>query len=354
MPEAAPMMSRSLASRGAGIGNLVGGVLGGAAAGFSAVFGAGEEQDDEGYGGGGAQDEPGQLIAGRDLLDYGALQLHRADHPHRGRLRRVETRTLYERWAVEEITTDIIFQCISAATGAARTLEHAAPPPGYHWIEDDSGFDYAYVSDAPVDVLSDGKMTSLAVTAHAIAPTPRYVSVPRETQEVFRIVAVRSPLDAPLLPGPVDVYLAGKFVLTSTMDLTPPRGRFELGLGVEQAIKIARNVDFQEDTSGLIKRSHELTHTIRIEVANNLADAAVIEIRERVPIKTEGDDDIEVEIGEVHPAWEEYEQHEPWPLQGGRLWKVEVAAAAKRTLTATWLARIPSQHELIGGNRRES
>ena len=41
------------------------------------------------------------------------------------------------------------------------------------------------------------------------------------------------------------------------------------------------------------------------------------------------------------------------PLEGGRVWKVEVGAGAKRELRATWSIRIPQSQELVGGNRRE-
>lgn len=359
-PAGPPMMLETRARKSAGLGNLVGGVLGGAAAGVAAgataLFrggsGGGDDADafalEESEGGA----DPG-IVAGRDLLDYGSLQLAGPAASHRGKLRRVDSRILYERWAVERVAIDVIQIQIAEAERAAEALEQQAPPAGHRWAESEQGFDYAFLADAPVDIESTERLTSIAVASQAAEVTPRYVSVPRETQDVFRIVAVRNPLEAPLLPGPADVYTAGKFALTSPVELTPPRGRVELGLGVEQAIKIARNVHFEEDTSGLIKRSHELVHEIQIDVSNHLQRTATVEIRERVPTTREGDEDVTVEEREVVPPWEEYEQDRS-PLEGGRVWKVEVPPGGERKLQATWVARIPSQHELVGGNRRES
>lgn len=359
-PPGPPMMLETRARKSSGLGNLVGGVLGGAAAGVAAgataLFGS--------SGGGGNDtdafalqegDEAGAdlgIVAGRDLLDYGSLQLAAPADSHRGKLRRVDTRILYERWAVERVAVDVIQIQIAEAERAAEALEQQDPPAGHCWAESEEGFDYAFLADAPVDIESAGRLTSIAVASQPAEITPRYVSVPRETQDVFRIVAVRNPLEAPLLPGPADVYTAGKFALTSPVELTPPRGRVELGLGVEQAIKIARNIHFEEDTSGLIKRSHELVHKIEIDVSNHLQRTATVEIRERVPTTREGDEDVTVEEREVVPPWEEYEQDRS-PLEGGRVWKVEVPPGGERKLEATWVARIPSQHELVGGNRRE-
>ncbi|MBL4684592.1 MAG: DUF4139 domain-containing protein, partial [Nannocystaceae bacterium] len=375
-PAPAGMPTRAMAKRRSlAVSTLVGGVLEGGAAAVAAAFarssgdglgdgldnGSDDEVDDlsggqhdAGYGGAAPQAEPRGVVAGRDLLEYGALQLQRPDHAQRGRLRRVETHVLYQRWTAEQITIDVIASGVFVAEASARALENTAPPPGHHWINDGAEFDYAYIAQSPVDIASDGKLVSLSLASHPAKATPRYISVPQETQDVFRIVAIHNPLDAPLLPGPVDVYVAGKFTLTSDMETTPPRGRFELGLGVEQAIKIARNVDFQEDTSGLIKRSQELVHTIRIDITNNTLATALIEVRERIPVTTEGPPDLEVEERDISPPWDEYEPTEPVPLEGGRVWKVEVAAGGKQVLRATWLARVPSQHELIGGNRRGS
>ena len=357
-PQAMPApMLETPARKSAGLGTLVGGVLGGAAAGVAAgataLFGGGGDEFDEHAmdEGGEAGFDPG-VVAGRDLLDYGSLQLAAPADSRRGKLRRVDARVLYERWAVERIEIDIIQVQIAEAERAAAALENRDPPAGHRWAEPDEGFDYAFVADATVDIESTGRLTSIAVASRPAEVTPRYVSVPRETQDVFRIVAVRNPLEAPLLPGPADVYSAGKFALTSPVELTPPRGRLELGLGVEQAIKIARNIQFEEDTSGLIKRSHELVHTIEIDINNHLDRAATVEIRERVPTTGENDEDVSVEERDVEPPWEEYEQDRE-PLEGGRAWKVDVAAGGERKLKATWVARIPSQHELVGGNRRE-
>jgi len=361
MPQAppAPMMAETRSRKSGGLGTLVGGVIGGAAAGVAAgatALFASSGGGGEGYDGLAREEEetgfdPG-VVAGRDLLDYGSLQLAAAADAQRGKLRRVDTRVLYERWALERVAVDIIQVQIAEAEHAARALEQRTPPDGHQWAESEGGFDYAFEADAPVDIESADRLTSIAVASQPAEVTPRYISVPRESQDVFRIVAVRNPLDAPLLPGPADVYSAGKFALTSPVELTPPRGRVELGLGVEQAIKIARNVSFEEDTSGLIKRSHELLHKIEIEISNNLQRPATIEVRERVPTTREGDEDVTVEERKVDPAWEEYEQDRA-PLEGGRVWKVEVPAGAEHKLEATWVARIPSQHELIGGNRRE-
>jgi uncharacterized protein (TIGR02231 family) len=354
MPEAAVARKRTSM-----VGALVGGAVGAVGAVASAI-GGGFDDDGEGtmiFDGPGAPGpskfvEP-ELLAGRDLLDYGRLRLYGADDHRRGSLRRIEARVLYQQLSVETLAIDLALTQIDRATATARALERESAPEGHHWPGSEGGFDYAYVADAPCDLASDGRFCSLAIDVREAEATPRYIAVPRETQDVFRIVALRNPLAAPLLPGPADVYVDGKFALTSAVELTPRDGRIELGLGVEQAVKIARNVSFSEDSSGMFKRHLELQHSIAIEIANHLPSAATVEVRERIPVVWESQaDDIEVEVEQVEPPWEDYEPDDP-PLEGGRRWIVEVPAAQKRELEARWVVTIPTNHELVGGNRRE-
>jgi hypothetical protein len=353
-PQYFPQPASRGASKGGGFGALVGGAIDGIASAFASEQSA-TMQLDRGGGGGGYMPEP-ELVAGRDLLDYGRLRLFPGSTSRRGALRRIDMRMQYQQLCIEHVRVDVAVGQITEAIAWAELLETERAPEGHHWPTSEGGFDYAYVAEAPVDLASTGVFTSLPIDLREAEASPRYVSVPRESQDVFRIVSLRNPLAAPLLPGPADVYVAGKFLLTSDVELTPIDGRIELGLGVEQAIKIARNVSFAEDSSGMFKRQLGLTHTLELTVQNHLGSAATVEIRERIPIAAKAQaDDIAVQIENVTPRWEDYEPKDPdHPLEGGRMWKIEVPANGKRELSASWVVTIPVNHELIGGNRRET
>lgn len=352
-PAPYPMEVMPAPKRGGGLGALVGGAIDGIASAFAS--------DDYAASGGGfpapePMPEP-ELVTGRDLLDYGRLRLFPGSSSHRGALRRIDLRMQYQQASASNIRIDVAISKIREAVEWAKLLETEQPPEHHRWPSSEAGFDYAYVAEAPIDLPSSGAFVSLPIELREAEAKPRYITVPRETQDVFRIVALRNPLNAPLLPGPADVYVAGKFALTSQLEFTPIGGRIELGLGVEQSIKIARNVEFVEDSSGMFKRQLALSHTIEVEIQNHLSSPALVEVRERVPVAaTNQAEDIAIVVERVTPEWEDYEPERPGApkLEGGRVWKVEVPAAGKRELSATWVVKIPSNHEVIGGNRRES
>src|SRR5439155_21160846 len=109
-----------------------------------------------------------------------------------------------------------------------------------------------------------------------------------------------------------------------------------LGLGVDPAIKLARKTKFREEATGMLRGKLELYHALAIDV-DNLSNRAIdLEVRERVPVTREGDDDIAVAIGSVEPAWERWTPDPNAPrdqrVRGGYRWRINVAAGHKKTL----------------------
>jgi uncharacterized protein (TIGR02231 family) len=207
-------------------------------------------------------------------------------------------------------------------------------------------------------VASDRAWHSIAVTARPSTAKLRHVAVPREQPDAFRIAVIANPLAGPLLPGPIDVYDRGNFLVTSTVDHTPPGASVEIGLGVDAQVKLSRNTEFREEAAGMLRGALRLHHAIRIDV-DNLSDRAIdLEVRERLPVARDGDTDVEVVAGKIDPAWERWTPDPDAPrdrrLRGGYRWRLTIAARTKRALRAAYEVKIAGKHELVGGNRRES
>lgn len=299
-----------------------------------------------------------QLRVRDDLLDYSGLRMPAPREPGRGSLIVASQVDVYVELLVAQrvhVSFDVIAAIARAQQRAHRVGELALPRYcEFAWSEH---YDYAYVTDAPVDVPSDGVLHSLPVTAADTASALKHVVVPRESCDVFRLVEVENPLDAPLLPGPVDVYKDGDYLLTSRLETTSARAAVKLGLGVEQRVKVSRNTRYREDAAGLMKGALQLHHQIHIEVINHLERAIDLEVRERVPIVREDEEDIKLSVREVQPEWSEWT---PFPdkaadrqLRGGYRWRDQLAAGAKKSFKAAYDVRISSKHQLVGGNRRE-
>lgn len=299
--------------------------------------------------------EAGTLEEESLSLDYGDMRMPGPEHPSRGRLA-IWTRTqLYTEMLVSmRVVLGFAAETVIAgAESAARAVGSRDLPPRHRDPSGRDGFDWSYPADAPVGVPSDGAFHAIALGQHATRPEIQYVVVPRETPEVFRMARLQSPLDSPMLAGPCDVYVGDEYLVTADLPSAGPRGKIDLGLGVEQAIKVARNATFDEESGGLIVTTLALRHEVRIEAVSHLPRRIDLEVRERIPTTRENEDEVEVRLGTVDPPWKPYEQKEPW-LRGGFAWLIALEPGKPRQLRAQYEVRINPKNELVGGNRREA
>ena len=296
------------------------------------------------------------IDAPTDLLDYGSLRMASASSSERGKLRPASRREIYLELLNElnvKVSFDVVQTIRVAVNSAISTMQQSLPvncvmPATY------DNFSHIFAADESVDVPSDGQFHSLPLFMREADVELKYVVVPRVTSDAFRMITFKNPMDAPMLAGPADISVGDQYLLTTRLSTFPPRGRVELGLGVEQGIKVARNTSFDETESGLLIGELSLHHEIKIEVANMLKREVKVEVRERIPHVAANDDEvIKVETVAVEPPWEEFVQPQRAILDAYR-WNIELDAGEEKTLTAEYEIHLPAKYELVGGNRREA
>ncbi len=290
-----------------------------------------------------------ELELGGGLLDYGNLYMP-PPQDGRGRLQ-PQPGDGIAMLAAMRVEVSVVMTTVMAVTQRAGRVESLALPPRAH-APSGGSFDYRYDCAARVDVPSKGEWTLVAVADADVGLEPRYACVPSVEPLVYRTLELHNRSTHALLRGPVDVTLGDEFLLTADLpQLAPGEKGARLGLGVEEAIKVARKTHFKETTGGLLGGSTVLPHDVEIEVNNRLGFDARLEVRERVPISL--DEDVKIEEAKVEPAWEKDEGlRDGVSVRGARAWRVTVPAGQKVTLSAQYVVRIPSGKMVVGGNRR--
>ncbi|HYF47809.1 MAG TPA: DUF4139 domain-containing protein [Planctomycetota bacterium] len=302
---------------------------------------------------------PPALTPAQSLLDFGRLRLSPPEKSTTGALYAANDAELRAE-ILAGISVSIQVDIQAAVTVALQTAHSkvGSQPSGCVFVESHEGFDYAFRTPAPVSVPSDGQYHSLPLLDQELPAHARYVTVPRESQDVYRFVELANPLDAPLLRGPAEIHIDGVYLLTTPLATVAPKGKLALGLGVEQSLKVARNTRFAEATTGLIGGSLELRHEIEIELINNLPAPALLEVRERIPHAAEGEQEVKVVVGTVDPRWEELREEDlrigETGLKGGYRWRLSLDPGSKQTLKAAYVLQTSSKNEIVGGNRREN
>ncbi|MGI5865550.1 MAG: DUF4139 domain-containing protein, partial [Myxococcales bacterium] len=286
------------------------------------------------------------------VLEYHRLRLVAWDGPssERGTLKPLTRRDALS--ALSDGQVALAEKLARAAERLARS--HVVFPVTTTAVEQSCGsFDYAFRAAGSVDVPSDGALHNVPLFAKDAPIETTLVVVPRESDQAVRVATLKNPLANPILAGPADVYLENEFLVTSRFATEPAGATIALGLGVEPALKVARNTHFNESTEGLLNGSLTLHHQVTIDVASRLQAAAQVEVRERVPQYRPGDKDVVIELGKVSPEWEGLQQAPPHTLVGGKRWRFVLQPGESKKLSFDYSVRIDSKNELVGGNRRD-
>ncbi|MEO1267987.1 MAG: DUF4139 domain-containing protein [Myxococcota bacterium] len=288
---------------------------------------------------GGAVAESPQAVHGpsEGWMDFNHLVLGDVhDRAHRGRLVR-ETRLSFEVLITEH----------------AQAIEGLEPPRRTHDPLTSRGqFDHRFDTEGLVEVPSNGLPHRIPITQAESEAEPRLRTVPSVVAKVYREVALVNPFDAPLLAGPVDVFVDDALTTTSSIEAVDRGGTLTFGLGEEERIQVARNVRMQEASRGLLGGTASLSHTVSIELSSALGVAMPVTVVDRLP--TTDDKEITVTLDRAEPAVADYDQSERGtPVDGGLMWHVSLEPGGMTTVEFQYTIQLSSRYELVGGNRRD-
>ncbi len=215
-------------------------------------------------------------------------------------------------------------------------------------------FDHRWEAEGLVDVPSDGAAHTVPLLAREAPIRTRLVVVPRESTDAVRLATLQNPLQAPLLSGPCEVYLAGEYLTTAPIRTVPGGAELSIGLGVEEALKVARNARYTEEKHGMLGGGLSLLHEVSIELGSRLSAKIEVEVRERLPlVEPNRVKEIEVVEGPHEPKFDKWDQADRDPIEGGRRVVVTLEPGADRVLTFRYTVKIDGKNELVGGNRRD-
>lgn len=241
----------------------------------------------------------------------------------------------------------------SRAAAARATIEAlGSPPEARDPLETRGRFDHRYDAEGRADVPSSGLPHRVTIGSAEGEARPRFVAVPREAAEVYREAEIPNPFAAPLLSGPVEVFVDGALLTTSSLEHVDRGGLLRVGLGVEERLRVARNARVEEGSAGLLGGSTTVDHHVTIDVASSLGHPVAIEVIDRIPVTS--DKDIEIKLVSSRPIAAKLPASDRGePVRGGLSWKINVSAGEKQRIEIVYRVTLPAKNELVGGNRRE-
>lgn len=127
-----------------------------------------------------------------------------------------------------------------------------------------------------------------------------YIAMPRLVSFAYLQAKVKNnPNGATLLPGKANIFRDNIFVGTSELENTVPGEEFKLNLGIDEGVKIKRDLVEREVDKKFIGKLRRITYAYRLEIINLLDTEAQLELIEQLPVSR--NEQIKVRLNRTNP-----------------------------------------------------
>ncbi len=159
-----------------------------------------------------------------------------------------------------------------------------------------------YVLPGEASVPPDGAPHKVTVARFPLEPSLDYVSAPKLVEAAYRRAKVANDSPYTLLPGPANLFAADEFVGATKLELTAPRGEIELYLGVDDRVRVKRELKRREVDKKLLGDRRRMWYGYEIEVENLLDAEAKLTLHDQIPVARHEQVKVRLEAAEPKPA----------------------------------------------------
>jgi uncharacterized protein (TIGR02231 family) len=197
-----------------------------------------------------------------------------------------------------------------------------------------------YRIPANVSIPADGAPHKVAVTNLQFEPQLDFVTAPKLVDAVFRRAKVTNNSPFTFLPGAANLFAGSEFIGTMHQEMIPPQGKIELFLGVDDRLKVKRELKRREVDKKLIGSKRRIAYGYEITVENLLPRQARLTLHDQFPVSKH--EDIKVRLEDVSP--QPAEQSELHLLK----WEFDLAAQEKRQVRFDFSVEYPPVLDVVG------
>jgi uncharacterized protein (TIGR02231 family) len=222
--------------------------------------------------------------------------------------------------------------------GAEQPIEEAVEAVA---SVDTSGGSVTYHIPDPVSIPADGAHHKVVVARFGLAPELDYVTAPKLVEAAYR--RSQNVNDSPylLLPGAANLFAGDEFIGATRLPLTAPQEKFELFLGVDDRIKVKRELKRREVEKTIIGGKRRLHYGYEISVENLTPSEAALTVHDQMPASKHEDIKVRLESAEPKPTEQSELNLLDWELRLApkekRLVRFDFGVEAPQGLTITGL-----------------
>ncbi len=135
------------------------------------------------------------------------------------------------------------------------------------------------------NIPSDGTPHKVTVFSENYPFKPEYIAVPKLVSFAYLQAVVVNPLTgATLLPGKANIFRDNTFVGTVELDNISPGAEFKLNLGIDEGLKIDRELVERQVDKKLISQQRRTSYAYRLNVTNLKQVQVHLTLREQLPV----------------------------------------------------------------------
>jgi uncharacterized protein (TIGR02231 family) len=206
--------------------------------------------------------------------------------------------------------------------------------------EEASGTAVTYAIPGVVSVPPDGAAHNVTMAQFRLIPQLDYVSAPRLVEAAYRRARLKNDSPHTLLAGETSLFVGEEFIGSSPLELTAPQGEIELSLGVEDRIKVERELKRRDTDKRLIGGRRHLVYGYEIRVENLLPIKAELKLHDQIPVARHEEIKVKLEACEPKPG----EQTELNLIK----WELSLEPKEKRNVRFDFSVDSPQGMEVVG------
>lgn len=240
-------------------------------------------------------------------------------------------------------------QIESAPVAQARLAAAGPPAPLQFQVEeaeivtasvDSSAAAITYRVPGTVSAPSGGEPHKVTVARFNLNPRLDYVTAPRLVPAAYRRARLTNDSPYTLLPGRINLFAGAEFIGSTNVELVPPQGQLELYLGIDDRLKVERELKRREVDKKVIGGRRRIRYAYEITLENHLPFETRVTLHDQLPVSRHEDLKVRLESADPRPN----EQSELNLLD----WDFTLAPQEKRLVRFDFTVEHPAAMDVAG------
>ncbi|MGB1241395.1 MAG: mucoidy inhibitor MuiA family protein [Chitinophagales bacterium] len=182
------------------------------------------------------------------------------------------------------------------------SLKEEAPMERAQTTVDTKAASVVFGVGSKTTILSDNEAQQVNILERIYKTEFIHIAVPSKSTHAYLKAEITNDSEYPLLSGESNIFMDNHFVAKSKIPFTASGANFEVGLGIDEAVKIEyKTLQNLRKTVGFIKNKEKMLYAYQTTITNSKKRAIQLTIHNQMPVSN--DNDIEVEL--LEPIYEE-------------------------------------------------